>query len=204
MAEYWQVDASVGRHTDRHTDRPSYLGPGCDEPFGAGSLEAGGAGLWFVGLVTATVWKLFEHTTFQPSTHHLTLPHPTATGSVTLTHPQTRNKQTKKLNISVWMDSDFDALKETNIPPPVKICTFKDLSKVKDTSTAWFLPVATPVQPSGGRSFCHHRDRWPVGAVIGHTARLTSLAHLTIDMSLHAPFFPLHTHLSTGTYTDIF
>lgn len=79
--------------------------------------------------------------------------------------------------------------------------------KVHHTYMDWFfkcLPVAIPVRPSGGRNLCCHRGRWPAGAVIGHTAPLTSLPHLTIDTSLHAPSFPLHTHLSTGTYTDIF
>lgn len=67
-------------------DDSRYLRPGCAEPLGAGSLEAGRARLRFVGLVTAAVWKLFEHSSFQASTHHLTLSHAAATGSVTLKH----------------------------------------------------------------------------------------------------------------------
>lgn len=60
------------------------LGPGSGEPFGAGSLEAGGAGLWFVGLVAAAVWELFEHTPFQAGTHNLTLAQATPTCSIAL------------------------------------------------------------------------------------------------------------------------
>lgn len=38
-----------------------------------------------VALVTAALWEFFKHTSFQSSTHHLTLAHTTATGGVTLT-----------------------------------------------------------------------------------------------------------------------
>lgn len=75
------------------------------------------------------------------------------------------------------------------------------LSPIKRTSyrISFFkcLPVAIPVPPNGGRSLCRHRDRWPVGAVIGRTAPLTSLSHLMNDTSQHAPSFPHRTHLST-------
>lgn len=63
----------------------SNLGPGCSEPFGAGPLEAVGAGFRFLALVTAAVWKLFECATFEPSTQNLAVPHSTATGSIALT-----------------------------------------------------------------------------------------------------------------------
>lgn len=76
-----------------------YLRPGRGEPFGAGSLKARGAGLWFVGLVTAAVWKLFKHTTFKTGTHHLTLPHAAPTCSITLTYTPTTNKEINKLHI---------------------------------------------------------------------------------------------------------
>lgn len=75
------------------TDRQVvYLRPGCGKPFGAGSLEAGGTGLWFGALATAAVWKLFEHATIQPSTYYLTLTHTTPTRSITLTHANTQKK----------------------------------------------------------------------------------------------------------------
>jgi len=60
------------------------LRPGRGEPLGAGSLEAGGAGLWCVGVVTAAVWELFEHAGLQAHTHHRTPAHAAAAGSVTL------------------------------------------------------------------------------------------------------------------------
>lgn len=77
-----------------------------------------------------------------------------------------------------------------------------DLGILESLNCLIFLPVAIPVQPSGGHNLCHHRGKWPEGATIGHTAPLTSLPLLRIGMSLHAPSFPLHKHLSTGAHTQ--
>lgn len=146
MKVHWDcvlvLDASVGRHTDTHTvhtDRQSYLRPGCGEPFGAGSLEAGGAALWLVVLVTAAVWKLFEHTTLQPSTHHLTLTQAASTCSITLAHTYTTNTQTRTLiQACVFrLTLTFADLKETHIP-----------LKVHHTYMDWFFKCSGYMQVS--------------------------------------------------------
>lgn len=95
-ALYWVLLVSLQNWNSASSSRQAgrYLGPGCSEPFGAGSLEAGWANLWFVGLVTAAVRKLLENTSIQPSTHHLTLTHTAPTCRITLTNTQTETMST--------------------------------------------------------------------------------------------------------------
>lgn len=57
-------------------------------------MEAGGARLWFVGLVTAAVWKLFKHAAIESGTHHLALTYTPPTRGITLGHTHTNAKNT--------------------------------------------------------------------------------------------------------------
>lgn len=57
-------------------------------------MEAGGARLWFVGLVTAAVWELFKHAAIEPGTHHLALTYTPPTRGITLGHTHTNAKNT--------------------------------------------------------------------------------------------------------------
>lgn len=57
-------------------------------------MEAGGARLWFVGLVTAAVWKLFEHAAIESGTHNLALTYTPPTCGITLGHTHTNATNT--------------------------------------------------------------------------------------------------------------